>query len=129
MEGRRKKSYKDSVMHSQGDVRMGDSDSETDDEFSNDDDDDDDDVEQDEDGLWIRLGMSKAEKKEARKPWRHNVIINVVSKKIGYHYLYSKLQAMWRLQTLFMLIDLTNDFFIVKLLTKQEQNMALFHGR
>lgn len=48
MEGRRKKSYRDLVLHSQGDIRMGGSDSETDDEFSNDDN-----VEQDEDGPWI----------------------------------------------------------------------------
>lgn len=53
VEGRRKKSYRDSVMHSQGDVRMGDDDSENEDELS-----DDDEVQQDEEGHWIRLGMS-----------------------------------------------------------------------
>lgn len=64
---------------------MVDSDSEANDEFS-----DDDDVEQDKDEPWIRLGMSK-EEEEARRPWRHNVIIKVIGKKFGYYYLYNRL--------------------------------------
>lgn len=64
----------------------------------------------------------------ARKPWKYYVIIKVVGKKIGYHYLYIKLQAMWKLPSSFMLIDLANDFFIVKLSNKQEQDMAIIHG-
>lgn len=72
--------------------------------------------------------MSKEEKKMAPTPWRYNVIIKVVGKKVGYHFLYNKLHAMWRLQSPFMLIDLTNDFYIAKLSTKHDQNMALFQG-
>lgn len=48
MEGRRKKSYRDSVLQSQGDVLMGDGDPESENELS-----DNDDVAQDEDGPWI----------------------------------------------------------------------------
>lgn len=120
---KRKKTFKNLLLQFREDERMEEGNLEGEDEVS-----DDDEAGQEENGPWVQLGTTKEEKKAARQPWKYSVIIKVVGKKIGYHYLYNRIQAMWRLQSPFILIDLANDFFIVKLSTKQEQNTALFHG-
>lgn len=63
-------------------------------------------------GPWFSMGMSKQEKLEARRPWRWSLIIKLVGNNIGYHYLLCRLQSLWKLQTQFILIDLTHDFYI-----------------
>lgn len=53
--------------------------------------DDDDDYEDDVEGPWIMMGMTKEEKEEARRPWRLNLIIKLVGSKIGYQFLLRRL--------------------------------------
>lgn len=73
---RRKFSYKDSVFNlHQRDVIMEDGALEEEDDVS-----DDDGVREDEEGLWLHGGMSKAEKKAARDQWRYSVIVKLVEK-------------------------------------------------
>lgn len=48
--------------------------------------------------------------------------------RIGYQFLLKKLQAMQRIQHEFDLIDLNNDFFIVRLTNKEDYKTALLGG-
>lgn len=49
---------------------------------------DDDVVVEDDDGPWIKSGMTKEEEKKARERWKHNVIIKLVGRRIGFHILH-----------------------------------------
>lgn len=79
-EERRKSSYRDKVMGLETDVSMEGNDSDAFGDAS-----DNDVIEDDyQDGPWISLGMTKEEKKQARKPWRFSLIIKLVGCSIGY---------------------------------------------
>lgn len=122
-EVRRKYSVKESLIGTCSNVRMEEDAEKEDGEIS------DDDIEEEcEDKHWFSRGMTKEEKHEARRPWRLSLIIKLVGMTIDYHYLLSRIQAMWRLQHNFSLIDLTNGFFIVKFSQKSDYDMALLNG-
>lgn len=80
--------------------------------------------EEEEDGPWFSMGMTKEEKREARKPWRLSLIIELGGRKIGYQFLLRRLQALWKRQHEFALIDLCNDFFIARFSHKQDYEVA-----
>lgn len=90
--------------------------------------DDDYELEEEVNGPWFSMGMMKEEKIEARKPWHLSLLIKLVEQSIGYQFLPRRLQAIWRSQQEFSLIDLCNDFFIVCFSSKQDYEMALFSG-
>lgn len=81
---------------------------------------DDDVVEVADDDTWFGVGRTREEKIKARRPWRNSLIIKLVGRSIGYHYLYKRIQAMWGTQDDPMLIDLGFDYFIVKLGRQEE---------
>lgn len=89
---------------------------------------DDDPIEEGEDKTCFSMGMTREEKTEARRPWRNGLIIKLIGRYIGYHYLWRGIQAMWRTQGEPMLIDLGYDFFIVKLSRQEEYDRALLEG-
>lgn len=74
---------------------------------------------------WFGMRMTKEEKIEARRPWRNSLIIKLIRRNIRYHYLWKHIQAMWRTRTEPLLIDLSNNFFIVKLYGREEYKRAL----
>lgn len=82
----------------------------------------------DDDGSWFSMGMTREEKIEARRPWWNILFIKLVSRPIGYHYLWRQLQSMRRTQSEPLLISLGNDFFIVKLGGCTEYERALTEG-
>lgn len=69
--------------------------------------------------------MTKIEKIEARRPWSNSLIIKLVGRMIGYQYLWRRIQAMWKTQGEPILIDLSNNYFIVKLNKREEYERAL----
>lgn len=74
------------------------------------------------------MGISRKENREARKPWRTSLIIKLVGRKIGYQYLLRRIQKMWQAQSTISLIDLPNNFFIIRFKAKEDYNTALFNG-
>lgn len=99
--------------------------------LNNDDDDDasDDDVVEDlGDDYCFSMGMSRQEKISARRPWRTTLIIKLVGRRIGYRYLLNRLQAMSRIQSSISLMDLPNDFYIIRFRTTEDYNTALLDG-
>lgn len=77
---------------------------------------------------WFKMGMIRKEKIESRWPWKTSLIIKLISKKIGYQYLLKHFQIMWRLKSPISLIDLPNDFFIVRFTTKDDYSTTLIQG-
>lgn len=89
---------------------------------------DDDMVEKENSDPRFSMGMTSSEKIEARKPSQSNLIIKLIGRRIGYHYLSKKIQVTWKPQSIFTLIDLTNDFFIVKFTIQDDYNNVLLNG-
>lgn len=88
----------------------------------------DDEIEEGTNGSWFSMGMTHKEKIEARRPWWNSLIIKLVGRPIGYHYLWQRLQSMWRTQSEPLLIDLGNAYFIVKLGGRADYERALTEG-
>lgn len=116
-------SYKESLFKGQGVMHM-ETDIVDDDSDASDNDLSDDDIE----GPMFSMGISKQDKINARKPWRTSLIVKLVGGKIGYQALYRRLQSMWKIQSPFVLIDLSTDFFIVRFTSKDEYCAALLKG-
>lgn len=57
-----------------------------------------------------------------------SLIIKLMGKSVGYRFLFRKLQAMWRIQNSFTLINLSNDYYIVRFSNKQDYDMAFLNG-
>lgn len=47
---------------------------------------------------WFRMGMTKEEKIEARRPWRSSLIIKLIGRTIVYQYIWKRIQGMWKMQ-------------------------------
>lgn len=56
------------------------------------------------------------------------MIIKLVGQSIGYHYLWRRIQAMWKRQGEPLLIDLGFNFYIVELARRDEYEKAQFEG-
>lgn len=72
--------------------------------------------------------MTCEEMIEVRRPWWNSLIMKLVGRSIGCHYLWCHIQSMWRTQSEPLLIDLGNDYFIVKLGGRTEYECALSEG-
>lgn len=89
---------------------------------------DDDETEEDKEGPWFNMGITREEKLPSRRFWRKSVIIKLVGRKIGNHYLLKRIHAMWRVKSSLTLINLPNDFYIARLSSQEDYAMALFNG-
>lgn len=119
----RKTSYKEAAMGMKGKIPL---EKMTEEEDENVSDDDVIDKVNDEPSFWI--GMTREEKWEAQCPWWNSLIVKLMGWSIGYHYLWMRIQATWRTQTEPLLIDLGNDFYIIKLYGREEYNRAMSEG-
>lgn len=89
---------------------------------------DDDLVEKGDGKTWFRMGMTREEKIKARRPWCNNMIIGVVGRPVGYHYLWRQIKMMWRTQMDPLLIDVGNESLIIKLTSMEECVRVLCDG-
>ncbi|KAJ4822016.1 hypothetical protein Tsubulata_001579 [Turnera subulata] len=74
------------------------------------------------------MKLSESFKSRLRKPWESVVVIKLMGKRIGYRVLRSKIQSLWKPQSPFRLIDLENDFFVVRFKDKTDALQALLGG-
>lgn len=77
-------------------------------------------VEEGDGKTWFGMCMPREEKIKARRPWCNSVVIRMVGRSVGYHYIWRQIQSMWRTQVEPLLIDLGNNYFIVKLTSREE---------
>ncbi|XP_070056894.1 uncharacterized protein [Nicotiana tomentosiformis] len=62
------------------------------------------------------------------EPWKFSVIIKLMGKRILHHYLKKKIQDLWRATEKFSLIDLGEDYYIVKFSKEENVIKALQNG-
>lgn len=72
--------------------------------------------------------MAREEKIVAIRLWWDSLTIKLVGRSIGYQYLWRQTQPMRRMQTESMSIDLSNNYFIVKIYGREEYERALLDG-
>lgn len=82
-EGNKFGSYRDSIVGNQSNQKTVEEDLMVDGDVSNDYP-----LEDREDDTWFSLGMTREEKLEAHQPWRNSLIVKLVGRSIGCHYLW-----------------------------------------
>ncbi|PPD89200.1 hypothetical protein GOBAR_DD13844 [Gossypium barbadense] len=104
----------------------------SDDEFSVLDNDDievlDSDVHVSYDGPYLEISFSKRVHDLFDKSMANVVIIKPLGRSIGYRTLDGRLKSLWNLQGDFKLVDLDNDYFIVKLNSPKSYKRVLMEG-
>ncbi|XP_050229218.1 uncharacterized protein LOC126678358 [Mercurialis annua] len=61
------------------------------------------------------ISFSNRVKEELSKPWRRSVVVKLLGRPIGFRNLCNRLKSMWNFTQGFDVIDLENDYFLVKL--------------
>lgn len=83
---------------------------------------------EDMDPLCPYIPVTTEERKRLCQPWRKAIIIKVLRRRIGYRFLYGRLAKLWSLVGNFELIDLKNDFFLVRFVEITDYTRVLYDG-
>ncbi|KAF7843938.1 putative ribonuclease H protein At1g65750 family [Senna tora] len=75
-----------------------------------------------------RVKVFPEEKIEWCKPWRKSLIVKLIGKKVGIRFLRNRIERLWHLKCNMDLIDLENDFFLVRLADPRDYEFALHGG-
>ncbi|CAL9031736.1 unnamed protein product [Prunus brigantina] len=62
------------------------------------------------------------------KPWQNALIIKLLGRSHTYNYLHDRLQQKWSLNGGWKLVDLVNDYFVVKFEVEEDLNYVLTEG-
>lgn len=62
------------------------------------------------------------------EPWQHALIIKLLGRPHTYNFLHARLQQKWNLKGGWKLIDLVNDYFVVKFDLEEDLNSVLTGG-
>lgn len=68
------------------------------------------------------------EYKESLKPWKKALIIKLLGKKLSFRVMRQRLDSLWHLQWGCQLIDLEEDFFIVRFYSPEDYRYVLDNG-
>ncbi|KAJ4829194.1 hypothetical protein Tsubulata_004822 [Turnera subulata] len=74
------------------------------------------------------LDLSIAFQKRLEKRWEQSVIVKLLGKNISYRVLTARLKSLWQPSAPFKLIDLENNFYVVKFQNKQDYLHSLVDG-
>lgn len=74
------------------------------------------------------IPVTSKERRNLCKPWRKAIIIKLLGRTVGYRYLYARLPKIWKLTSNFEMIDLQNNFFVVRFVEKSDYDRVLFDG-
>ncbi|KAJ4826292.1 hypothetical protein Tsubulata_042945 [Turnera subulata] len=83
-------------------------------------------VEEGENGVAVKL--FDAFKTRLNKPWENAVIVKLLGKSIGYRTLLLKIQTLWKPSSPFRIVDLDNNFFIIRFQSQADYYHALIDG-
>ncbi|OMO65780.1 reverse transcriptase [Corchorus capsularis] len=77
---------------------------------------------------WPQLKVSKEEHESLCQPWKQTLIVKVLGKSVGYNFLLNRLRQIWNLQQDFSLMDLDNDYFLVRVRNPDDYNTIVSGG-
>ncbi|KAJ1439231.1 hypothetical protein SESBI_02602 [Sesbania bispinosa] len=72
--------------------------------------------------------ISKKEKKSICIPWKRTVIIKLLGKRVGYKMLQNRLYKLWHPSSGMEIIDLENEYFLVRFSNTDDYNHFIEHG-
>nr|POF12083.1 uncharacterized protein CFP56_08850 [Quercus suber] len=76
----------------------------------------------------VAVSLSKEEKVRIRGPWVNAIIVKAFGRKVGFLFLSTKLRSMWRPSGRMDVIDLGNEFFLVKFELQSDLDVVLKGG-
>ncbi|XP_019227051.1 PREDICTED: uncharacterized protein LOC109208395 [Nicotiana attenuata] len=79
-------------------------------------------------GEAIQISLSLEERHRIYEPWKFSIIIKLVGKRMPHHYLKRKIQDLWKPMEEFSLIDLGEDYYIIKFTKKENMDKAIHLG-
>ncbi|XP_015970876.1 uncharacterized protein LOC107494331 [Arachis duranensis] len=74
------------------------------------------------------LILNRAEQHRLNKMWEHTLIIKFLGRRTGYGVLKKRLESMWIKEGMLTLIDVGNEFFLVRFTELEDYNWALKGG-
>ena len=74
------------------------------------------------------VNLSSERKTKIRSQWINTLIVKVVGRVVGYHFLTSRLTSLWNLTSKMVCVGLGHDFFLVKLSSKEDYVRILSEG-
>ncbi|XP_075111371.1 uncharacterized protein LOC142181759 [Nicotiana tabacum] len=74
------------------------------------------------------ISLTEEEKVRIYEPWKNSIIVKLVGKRMLHHYLKKKIQELWRPTEDFQLIDLGEDYYIIKFKRKENMDKAIHQG-
>lgn len=80
------------------------------------------------DPLCPNIAVMAEERKNLCKYWRKDIIIKLLGRWVGYRFLYGKLTKIWNLYWNFELIDLQNNFFMVRFAEMADYKRVMYDG-
>lgn len=80
------------------------------------------------DPLCPHVSIMTEERKNLCRPWRKTIIIKLLGRRIGYRFMYGRLAKLWSLSGNFNLINLENDFFVVRFAEMVHYEQVLYDG-
>ncbi|XP_024042110.1 uncharacterized protein LOC112099209 [Citrus clementina] len=73
--------------------------------------------------------FSNRVQEKLQQPWRYSIIVKLLGRQIGYRVLCNRLEILWRSMAAgFSIIDLENNYFLVKFQTAVDAERALTEG-
>ncbi|KAJ4834664.1 hypothetical protein Tsubulata_034493 [Turnera subulata] len=72
--------------------------------------------------------LSEAVKARMNKPWSQAVVVKLLGRQIGYTILKEKIESLWKPVGAFKIVDLANNFFIVRFKEEVDFHRAPFGG-
>lgn len=80
------------------------------------------------DPLCPHINITYEERLNLYRPWRKAVIIKLLGRRTEYRFLYGRLAKLWNLGGNFELIDLQNEFFVVRFAEMTDYEKVMYNG-
>ncbi|KAH9745834.1 DUF4283 domain-containing protein [Citrus sinensis] len=80
------------------------------------------------DGTMPTIKFSQRIHEKLVKPWQNLVVVKLLGRNIGYKVLYNRLKVMWHMIPDFSVIDLENNYFLIRLNSPEDAIYALTEG-
>ncbi|XP_057432215.1 uncharacterized protein LOC130724967 [Lotus japonicus] len=74
------------------------------------------------------IPISIEEYSEWCRPWKNSLIVKLLGKKLGFRWMNQRLQRLWAREGEIKVMDLSEDYFLVRFSSENDYKLALFEG-
>ncbi|XP_019240946.1 PREDICTED: uncharacterized protein LOC109220933 [Nicotiana attenuata] len=74
------------------------------------------------------IALSEEDRQRIYEPWKYAIIVKLVGKRMMHHYLQKKIQDLWRPTEDLQMIDLGEDYYIIKFKKRDNMEKAVQQG-